>query len=41
MEVPSNLKGLIDEATKHEAKLLVNALNSKVEKEQESKVRSK
>jgi transposase-like protein len=41
MEVPSNWKGLIDEATKHEARLLVNALSNKVEKEQELRVISK
>jgi len=33
MEVPSNWKGLIDEATKHEATLLVNALSRKEEQE--------
>jgi hypothetical protein len=40
MEVPSNWKGLIDEATKREAKLLVNAIEQKEEK-QELKVISK
>jgi hypothetical protein len=28
MDIPNNWKGLIDEATKHEATLLVNALSS-------------
>jgi putative transposase len=40
MEIPSNWKGLIDEATKHEAKLLLNASREK-EEEQELKVVSK
>lgn len=40
MEVPSNWKGLIDEATKHEATLLVNVTKPKQE-EQELKVVSK
>jgi transposase-like protein len=40
MEVPSNWKGLIDEATKSEAKLLVNAIEQRQEK-QELKVISK
>jgi putative transposase len=33
MEVPNNWKGLIEEATKHEANLLVNALKLKQEKD--------
>jgi len=33
MQVPNNWKGLIDEATKHEATLLVNALGKKEERE--------
>jgi spermidine/putrescine-binding protein len=41
MQVPSNWKGLIDEATKHEAKLLVNALSKKVEEKEGIKVVSK
>lgn len=41
MEVPNNWKGLIDEATKHEARLLVNALSNRAETEQEIKVVSK
>ena len=40
MEVPSNWKGLIDEATKHETKLLVNA-TKRTQEEQELKVISK
>jgi hypothetical protein len=40
MNVPNNWKGLIDEAIKHEAKLLVNATRQK-EEEQELKVVSK
>jgi hypothetical protein len=40
MEVPSNWKGLIDEATKREAKLLVNVTKPK-QVEQELKVISK
>lgn len=40
MEVPGNWKGLIDEATKHEAKLLVSAMKPK-QVEQELKVISK
>jgi hypothetical protein len=40
MDVPNNWKGLIDEAIKHEAKLLVNATRQK-EEEQELKVVSK
>jgi transposase-like protein len=40
MEVPNNWKGLIDEATKHEAKILVKAPEQK-EQEQELKVVSK
>jgi hypothetical protein len=39
MGIPNNWKGLIDEATKHEATLLVNALSKK--EEQEIKVVSK
>jgi putative transposase len=34
MEVPNNWKGLIDQATKHEAKLLVNAISQKEEKQE-------
>jgi transposase-like protein len=41
MNVPNNWKGLIDEATKHEARLLANALSSKIEEEQGLKVVSK
>jgi hypothetical protein len=41
INVPNNWKGLIDEATKHEARLLVNALSSQVEEEQGLKVVSK
>jgi hypothetical protein len=33
MDVPSNWKGLIDEATKHEATLLVNAFSKREEKQ--------
>jgi hypothetical protein len=40
MEVPNNWKGLIDEATKREATLLVNAIRKK-EEEEELKVISK
>jgi hypothetical protein len=40
MEVPNNWKGLIEEATKHEATLLVNATKPK-QIEQELKVISK
>jgi hypothetical protein len=40
MEVPSNWKGLIDQATKREATLLVNSTNQTQEK-QELKVISK
>ena len=35
MDIPNNWKGLIDEATKHEATMLVNALSSKVMEEKE------
>lgn len=38
MDIPNNWKGLIDEATKHEAMLLVNALSNKVEEKQSLKV---
>jgi hypothetical protein len=40
MEVPNNWKGLIEESTKREAKLLVNAMKQEREK-QELKVISK
>jgi hypothetical protein len=40
MEVPNNWKGLIEQATKHEATLLVNATKPK-QIEQELKVISK
>lgn len=33
MNAPSNWKGLIEEATKHEATLLVNAMKPKIEKQ--------
>jgi transposase-like protein len=41
MDIPNNWKGLIEQATKYEATLLVNALSTKTEKEQELKVISK
>jgi hypothetical protein len=41
MQVPNNWKGLIDEATKHEATLLVNALSNQIEEKQGLKVVSK
>ena len=41
MDIPNNWKGLIDEATKHEATLLVNVLSNKVEEKQGLKVVSK
>jgi hypothetical protein len=41
MEVPSNWKGLIDEAIKHEASLLVNVTAKQKEEKQELKVISK
>jgi hypothetical protein len=41
MDIPNNWKGLIEQATKHEATLLVNALSTKTETEQELKVISK
>jgi hypothetical protein len=41
MDIPNNWKGLIDQATKHEAITLVNALSNKAEEKQELKVVSK
>jgi hypothetical protein len=41
MGVPNTWKGLIEEATKHEATLLVNALSNKTEEKQGLKVISK
>jgi hypothetical protein len=41
MDIPNNWKGLIDQATKHEATLLVNVLSNKVEEKQGIKVVSK
>jgi hypothetical protein len=41
MDIPNNWKGLIDEATKHEASVLVNLLSNKKEEKQGLKVISK
>jgi hypothetical protein len=41
MNIPNTWKGLIDEATKHEALTLVNALSKKVEEKEGLKVISK
>lgn len=41
MDIPNNWKGLIEQATKHEAALLVNALSNKTEEKQGIKVVSK
>jgi transposase-like protein len=41
MNIPNNWKGLIDEATKHEAIILVNALSNRIEEKQGIKVVSK
>ena len=41
MDIPNNWKGLIDEATKHEAEMLVNALSKPNEEKQGLKVVSK
>jgi hypothetical protein len=41
MDIPNNWKGLIDQATKHEAIMLVNALSIKTEEKEGLKVASK
>ena len=41
MDIPSNWKGLIEQATKHETTLLVNALSNKAEEKEKLKVVSK
>jgi hypothetical protein len=41
MNIPNTWKGTIDEATKHEAITLVNALSNKTEEKEELKVISK
>ena len=41
MNIPNTWKGIIDEATKHEAITLVNALSNQAEEKQEIKVISK
>jgi len=41
MDIPNNWKGLIDEATKHEAITLVNALSKPTEEKQGLKVVSR
>jgi hypothetical protein len=41
MGIPNNWKGLIDQATKHEATMLVNALSNKAEEKEGLKVVSK
>lgn len=41
MNVPNNRKGLIDEKTKHEAIILVNALSNQTEAKQGIKMISK
>jgi len=41
MNIPNTWKGIIDEATKHEAITLVNALSNKIEEREELKVISK
>jgi hypothetical protein len=41
MDIPSNWKGLIEQATKQEATLLVNALSNKIQEKQGLKVVSK
>ena len=41
MNIPNNWKGLIDQATKHEAITLVHALRNQIEENQGIKVVSK
>jgi hypothetical protein len=41
MDISNNWKGLIEQATKHEATLLVNALSNQAQEKQDLKVVSK